>query len=189
MLAEQTQTAMSRYRFTATDYERMIAAGILAADDRLEMIAGEIVTMSPIGARNVACVMALTELLSSAAAGTARVGVQNPILLPNNSVPQPDITVVRRRSYTASLPTVADVLLVVEVADSSLGYDRATKLPLYAAAGIPEAWLIDLAAETIERHTEPRSGRYRLVAHAGPGDTLPSLALPALFIAVDVALG
>ncbi len=115
--------------------------------------------------------------------------VQSPIRLDDASEPQPDLAILRQRDYRAALPGPADVLLVIEVADSSHDYDRATKLPRYAAAGIPESWLADLVAGVPERHSEPRDDLYRQIAIGRPGDTLASTVLPALAIPVSVALG
>jgi Uma2 family endonuclease len=113
--------------------------------------------------------------------------IQNPIRLPNNSEPQPDLAVVRRS--VRGVADAVDVLLVVEVADSSRAYDRGKKLPLYAAAGIPEVWLVDLVAQTIERYTDPREGRYRQLLTVSRGERLAATALPNLTIAVDDLLG
>ena len=113
---------------------------------------------------------------------------RNPVRLSDDSEPEPDFAVVRDRPYE-ELPTPADVLLVIEVADTSQEYDRKVKLPLYAAAGIPEAWLIDLAAETVERHTDPGKGFYRLTTLALHGESLTSTVLPDLTIVVDEVLG
>ncbi len=180
---------MPRHRFTTADYEQMIAIGILDEDDRVELIDGEIITMSPIGPLHVDSVMILTEVLSQQVAGLARISVQSPIQLPNDSQPQPDITLVRYKRYRGTLPTPDDIFIVIEVADSTLAFDRDTKLPLYAAAGIPEAWLVDLNAGTIERHTQPGSAGYRAILRAGRGEDLSSLALPSVTVAVDAIFG
>jgi Uma2 family endonuclease len=180
---------LPRRRFTVSDYEQMAAAGILGEDDRVELIAGEIVEMSPIGGWHVESVGRLTRTVSRAVDDTLLVSVHSPIRLSDDSEPQPDLAVVRDRAYEGELPTAADVLLVIEVADSSRDFDRSVKLPRYAAAGIPEAWLFDLTSETSERHSKPRGGRYGLIAVAGRGDTLTSTVLPALTIDVDAMLG
>jgi len=182
-------TAIERHQFTVADYEQMVNIGIFAEDDRVELLGGEIVTMSPIGDRHVGSVNALTDLLAEVARREAVISVQNPIRLSDNSQPQPDIALVRRGAFAHAVPIAADVLLVIEIANSSLDYDRTLKLPRYAAAGIPEAWLIDLGAGTIERHTEPRDGYYRFAALAMRGDTLASTVLPALAIPADIVLG
>jgi Uma2 family endonuclease len=119
----------------------------------------------------------------------AIISVQNPIRLDDDSMPLPDVAALRRRNYIAALPTPADVLLVIEVADSSLAYDRGTKFPRYAAAKIPEAWLVDLAAGIVERHSEPRDGLYRQITLARAGDTLASTILLELTIPIDTVLG
>src|SRR5579885_1990433 len=113
---------MPRHRFTTADYEQMIATGILTEDDRVELIDGEIITMSPIGPLHVDSVMMLTEILSQQIASTARISVQNPIQMPNDSQPQPDITLLRYARYRGTLPTPEDILLVIEVSDSTLAF-------------------------------------------------------------------
>jgi Uma2 family endonuclease len=181
-------TTMPRYRFTIADYELMGQAGILNEDDRVELIDGEIIGMSPIGPRHALCVMVLTRLLARNAPDDLLIGVQNPVRLPGNSEPQPDLAVVRHGRYGHALPTGTDVLLVIEVSDSTLAYDRDVKFPLYAAAGIPEAWLVDLATGRIERHTEPGTTGYRAIIRAERGDTIASTTVPALAIAVDAVM-
>ena len=117
------------------------------------------------------------------------VSVQNPIQLPNDSQPQPDITLVRFARYRGTLPTPTDIFLVIEVSDSTQAFDRDIKLPLYAAAGIPEAWLVDLTAGTIERHSQHGSAGYCAILHAGRGEELSSLTLPSVTVAVDTIFG
>jgi Uma2 family endonuclease len=175
--------------FTAAEYERMIEAGILTEDEHIELLGGEINYMSPIGARHVHAVTVLSDLLWTQIGRVAYIGVQNPIRLDDDSLPLPDIAALRRRNFAIALPTPADVLLVIEVADSSLAYDRGTKFPRYAAAGILEAWLVDLTAGIVERHTEPRDGLYRQITLARAGETLASTVLAELAIPVDAVLG
>jgi Uma2 family endonuclease len=177
-----------RRRFTVAEYEQMGAVGIFTEDDRVELIAGEIFEMSPIGLKHARCVNRLNRVLSRAVGPDMFVAVQNPIYLPDESAPQPDFAVVYERDTSDLWPTPTDTLLVIEVADSSLEYDRNTKLPLYAAAGIGEAWLVDLASGTVERHSDPHDGLYRLVARARPGESLASTVLPALTIPIDTIL-
>jgi Uma2 family endonuclease len=180
-------TAIARYQFTVADYERMIEVGIFAEDDRVELLGGEIIAMSPIGHQHVQAVNVLGHLLYAAAGTDLTVSIQNPIQLGPHDEPQPDLAVLR--GVGQGLANASEVLLIIEVADSSRESDRTLKLPRYAAAGIPEAWLIDLGAETVERHTEPRDGYYRFAAFAMRGDTLASTVLPALTISADVVLG
>jgi Uma2 family endonuclease len=176
---------MPRHRFTTEDYEQMVAIGILDEDDRVELIDGEIITMSPIGPLHVDGVAILDRLIRMRVPNDVLVLVQSPIQLPNNSQPQPDITLVRYDRYRGRLPAPDDIFVVIEVSDSTLAFDRDTKLPLYAAAGIPEAWLVDLTSGIIERHAQPGSAGYRTILRAGRGEELTSLTLPALTVAVD----
>jgi Uma2 family endonuclease len=179
----------SHRRFTVRDYHRMAEVGILTEDDRVELVDGEIVQMTPIGGRHVACVNRLTRLLIRHTGEDATVSVQNPVQLAEDQEPQPDVAVIRARSYGDVLPGARDVLLLIEVADTSLGYDRARKLPLYARAGLAESWLVDLQGEAIERHTNPVGGTYRLTLRAGRGEEIASLAVPGLVLRADEVLG
>ena len=188
----ETQTRVEtriRRRFTVGEYHRMAEVGILHEDDRVELIGGEIVEMSPIGGLQATCVREINHLLGRQLGDELRVDVQSPVRLNEQEEPQPDVTVIGARDYGRSLPTPEDVLLLIEVADTSLAYDREVKLPLYARSGIAEVWLVDLNGEIIERHTELSESGYRLVRRAGREDTLESVALPALAIPVGAALG
>ena len=181
--------SMPRYRFTVDDYEQMISAGILRDDDRLELVAGEIIVMSLIGPRHNDTVAMFNRLLVTRAPADVLVTVQGPIRLPNNSEPQPDLVLVRFRRFRDALPTPADVLVVIEVSETTLAYDRDTKLPLYAAAGIPEAWLADLQANRVERHAEPTPNGYRVITRFARGTVVTSTVVPGLEIPVDTVLG
>jgi Uma2 family endonuclease len=171
-------------RFTAEEYQEMGRAGILTEDDRVELIEGEIVQMSPIGSRHAACVDRLTGLLARGAGDRAIVRVQNPIRIGKDSEPQPDLTLLRPRSdfYAAGHPTPKDVLLLIEVVASSEDYDRDVKLPVYARAGIAEVWLVDLEHNRIEVFRKPGRGGYGDVTTAGA--KLSPKALPDLTLAV-----
>lgn len=172
------------HRFTVHDYHRMAEAGILTEDDRVELIDGEIIEMSPIGNRHMLCVNRLTQMLVLHVGPKAVVSVQNPVRLAEDGEPQPDI-VVLRPEYEGRIPRPDDVILLMEVADSSLGYDRRRKLPLYAQAGIAEAWIVDLQGEALERHTDPAGGSYRMTMRVGRGKEIGSLAVPGLMFRVD----
>lgn len=173
--------------FTAEEYHRMADAGILVEDDRVELIEGKIVRMSPIRSRHAACVLQLNMMFNQQAGNAALVNIQNPIQLDDYSEPEPDVALLRPRDdfYRNAHPTPADVLLIVEVADTSDAYDRSTKIPLYARAGIPEVWLVRLLKNVVERYTDPAGDRYQTVRQAAPGDTLTVQALPN--VAVNVA--
>ncbi len=180
-----TTAPVTRHRFTVEDYQRMAEAGILTEDDRVELIAGNVVDRGPIDVPHSGCVTALTDVLRELVGPRVSLHVQNPIRLGNDSMPRPDLALLERGRYQRRHPTPDDILLVIEVSDSSRDYDRNTKLPLYAAAGIREAWIVDLVAEVIERYTEPREGRYQQVARAGRGEAITSAVLPAIVVPVD----
>lgn len=179
---------VERHRFDAEEYHRMLEVGLLSEDDRVELIGGEIVEMTPIGWRHVQCINRLTMLLARFAAGTEYVvSVQNPVRTGPSDEPQPDITVIRERPGT--LPTPEDVALIVEVAETSLTYDRDVKLPLYAEAGIPEVWIVDLRGRKVEVHSSPSPEGYRASRSAGPGEQLRSATVEGLSVAVQEVLG
>ena len=179
-----------RRLFTVDEYECMAEAGVLHEDEHVELIEGEIVRMAAIGARHAACVTDLQNWFVPRLLGRAIVRTQNPLRLAR-SEPEPDILIVRPRadSYRTAHPGPADVLLLIEVAQSSLGYDRDRKLPLYAAAGIPELWIADLDGERMLVHHEPQRRRYASVVTVARGGLLTPLAFPDLTLTLDDALG
>lgn len=164
--------ASLKHRISVEAYHRMGWAGVFAPDARVELIEGEIVDMAPIGSQHAGTVSVLAALLHDAVGGAAIVSVQNPVALGSDSEPQPDIALLRPRNdfYRSSHPTMQDVLLLIEVSDSSTRYDRDVKIPLYASHGIPEVWLVDLEARLLSIHTAPSSNAYRSVQTTGkPG--------------------
>jgi len=175
-----------RHRLTRRDYYRLAQAGILGEDDRVELLEGQLVDMSAIGPRHALAVDALTELLVRAAAGRAAVRVQNPIVLDDNSEPQPDFTLVRRPwdGYPHEHPRPSDVYLLIEVADSSLEFDLGAKLELYASAGIREFWVADLTSNHMLVHRRPLNGKYASVAVVDMSGTVQVEALPDVTISV-----
>ncbi|MGI8550797.1 MAG: Uma2 family endonuclease [Dehalococcoidia bacterium] len=184
--------APARYRFTIDDYHRMEDAGVLSDDRPVELIDGEIIAMSPVGSRHVACVNRLDDLLHERLPSRSVINqVQSPVVLGEHYEPKPDIAVLRFRAdyYAEALPRPADVLLLIEVADSSLAFDQEVKLPIYARAGILEVWIADLDGGRIERYTSPTHEGYAQKDSAGHGATLAAATLPALVIRVDEALG
>ena len=186
---ETSTQELTRRRFTVHDYHRMGEAGILHEDDRVELIEGEIVEMTAIGTRHFSCVNGLTRLLVVSVGDETIISVQNPVRLNEYTEPQPDLTVIRPRDYRESLPGPEDVLLLIEFSDTTLAYDRGVKLPLYARAGIREAWIVDLSGETIGRHTDPSGEGYRRADRLRRGQTLESILLPGLTPSVDEVLG
>lgn len=152
--------APARHRLTVADFRRMGEAGILGPEDRVELIAGEIIDMSPIGSLHAALVSRLAMLFSRHVGDKAVVWIQNPLLLDDVSQPQPDLAILRPRAdfYRDGFPGPADVLLAIEVADTSLAFDRGVKAALYAAAGIPETWVIDAGTLRTHRFRRPPGG-------------------------------
>jgi Uma2 family endonuclease len=154
-----------RHRLTVDDYYRMAEVGILTPEARVELIDGEIIDMVPPGSPHAAAVHRLNQVLVRAVGDAAIVLVQNPVRLSKYSEPQPDLALLRWREdfYSESHPQPADVLLIVEVAATSLHFDHDTKRPLYASHGIPEFWLVDLGGKRLVRHRFPQHGAYALV--------------------------
>lgn len=177
---------VARRLITIAEYEQMIKAGVFDEDDRIELIEGDIVKMSPIGAAHAGFVKRLNRLLSNRVAGQAIVAVQDPIRLAR-SEPEPDLALLRPRAddYIRSLPEAADVLLIIEVADTSTEYDRLVKLPVYAAAGIPETWLLDLNRRLIEVYRQPGEAGYAEKRTLRSQAPLTLAALPGLALDFD----
>ena len=175
----------ARRLFTIDEYVRMWETGIIRDNDRVELIEGEVVEMSPTGDPHAAIVDNLTHLLVNAVGNRARVRVQGPVRIPPRSLPQPDLALLRERSYMHQSATTPDVLLVVEVADTSLRYDRTVKLRLYARAGIPEYWVVDARTETLEIHRAPAGEQYAERLQPARGTTIAPLAFPDAAIPID----
>jgi Uma2 family endonuclease len=165
---------LTRRRFTVDQYHQMGEVGILKDDDRVELIEGEIIDMTPIGVRHAQCVAKLTRALVLQLERSALVWAQNPVRLSNKTEVQPDIALLRNRDYSVdeSAPGPEHILLVVEVSDSTLAYDEREKLLLYARAGIPEYWLVNLKENVIEVYSDPAGDEYQTVEQARPGDAL-----------------
>jgi len=185
------RAVVKRRPFTAEEYHRLLEAGILREDDRVELIEGEILEMSPIGSRHAAAVKRLNHLFHELLGDRCLLGVQDPIRLGPYSEPQPDLTLLRPRPdfYAEAHPGPGDVLLLVEVMDTSQAYDREVKLPLYARAGIPEVWLLDLEALRLEVHREPTPEGFAQTQVLGPEETVAPLPFPEARLPVARLLG
>lgn len=146
-----------RHPITVREFFRMGETGVLGPETRIELIDGELIDMPPIGPPHASRTKRLSALLHRAVGGRAIVSTQDPILLGDLNAPQPDIALLSPRDdfYEAEHPRPADALLLIEIADTSLAYDRDRKLPLYARFGIPEVWLIDIAGGTVTIHRDP----------------------------------
>lgn len=180
-----------RRRFTVDEYYRMAEAGVLHEDDRVELIDGEVISMSPIGIRHGAAVDRLNELLVLRVTPRATVKVQNPLRIDQHSEPQPDLVVARRREdfYAAGHPRPEDTLLVIEVGDSSARFDRVVKAPIYARSGVPEVWLVDLGADEVRVLRAPSDDGYADVLVRRRGETVRPAAFPDLVLLVEDVLG
>ncbi len=182
--------AVPRRLLTVDEYHRMGEAGILTENDRVELIEGELVAMAPIGSGHVAAGNALNRLLVLAVGDRGVVSVQNPVRLTQHSEPQPDFAVLRPgNDYRTTLPGPVDTLLVVEVASSSLDYDRTVKLPLYARSGIPDAWIVNLAAGEVEIYRSPVGDKYSFMTRVGRTDAITITALPDVRVPVADIVG
>ncbi len=175
-----------RRLFTVDEYHQLGATGVLAPDERVELIDGEIIQMPPIGKIHAGLVGRLLRLLQGQAPGSFALWVQNPVTLPPRSEPQPDLMLLRPRGddYLGGLPEAADVLLAIEVADTTLAYDRDVKIPLYARQGIAEAWLLNASARRLEMHRDPGADGYRTVLHPDRDAVVSPGALPQVRIAI-----
>ena len=181
--------AAQRRLLTVDEYHRMGEAGVLTEDDRVELIEGELVAMVPIGSEHIAATNALTRLLVLAVGDSGIVSVQNPVRLSQRSEPQPDFAVLKSRDYRTTLPQPEDTMLAVEVANTSLDYDRTVKLVLYARSGIPEVWIVNLAAEEVEVYRSPTGDQYAFVTRVGRSEALTMDALPDVRIPVGGIFG
>lgn len=183
---------LQTHRFTVDDYHRMVEAGILLEEDRVELLSGAIVEMSPIGPLHAGTVKRLSRLFSSRLGGRVIIGVQDPIQLSSaDSEPQPDIALLRPRAdfYSRAHPGAADGYLVIEVADTSVDKDREVKFPLYASVAILEAWLANVAEGCLEVHRQPRANGYQDVHILQRRDIVTPQAFPDLTLNVTDLLG
>jgi Uma2 family endonuclease len=180
---------VKRRRLDVAEYHRMAEAGILRPEDRVELIEGELIAMSPAGGAHILRVMRLNRLLGAAVGDRALVSVQSNVRLGEFSEPEPDLALVRPTYDGAAPPLAAELLLVIEVSDSSLRYDRTTKAALYAQHGIAEYWIVDVAAKAVTVHRAPREGAYAWIRQVAPEDVVEPVLLPGLRLAVADLLG
>ena len=174
-------------KFTVVEYYRMAEAGILGPDERVELIEGEIIVMPLIGPGHAGSVDSYINVFAEYAPGRFLIRIQNPIHLDEGSEPQPDAMLVRLRDdhYTTAHPTPSDTLLVIEVADSTLGYDRNVKAHIYGRAGVPETWVQNLPEDCIERFTEPGPDGYAKHTIHQRGERLALVSFPDLVLSVN----
>ena len=175
----------ARRLFTVDEFHRMAEAGILGEDDRVELIEGELIEMTPIGSRHAACVKRILHALAPHSGNPWLLSVQDPVALDRRTELQPDIALLKPQAdyYASDHPGPRDVLLVIEVADTSADTDRTVKVPLYAKAGVPEVWLVDLPAGRVEVYRRPAGDAYTETSAVRPGD--PPLAVPSANLHLD----
>ena len=161
-MATTANDIIQKHRLTVEEYHRMGEAGILGPQDRVELIEGEIIDMSPIGSNHAGTVNYLNQVLFAALQENAIISPQNPIILNDRNEPEADIVLLKPRKdfYRQSHPTPNDVLLIIEVADTSLRYDSEIKIPLYARYGIPEVWIVDLENNQLTKYLSPNDDHY-----------------------------
>ena len=190
MMNVQTQPQPRRLRFTVDEYYKMIELGLLKDYEKAEIIEGELIQKMPIGKKHSAVVEKLNEMLRDLLGKSVSLRNQQPVRFGDYDEPEPDLAVLRRREdfYSGSKPVPKDVLLLIEVSDATLKYDRNTKLTLYAEAEIPEVWIVNLPNDIIEVHTKPGSGIYQLTKIFKRGETTESEIMPNLKLEVDKIL-
>jgi len=178
------QTLYQRHRLTVAEYHRMGQTGVFSENDRVELIEGDIVDMAPIGSSHAGTVKYLINILKVAVGERAIVSAQDPLVLDRHSEPQPDITLLKPRAdfYRSAHPRPEDVLLLIEVADTTLRYDREVKLPLYARHAIPEVWIVDLENRGLCVYREPAEAGYRQAQTIERPGVLVPVTLPNISI-------
>ena len=179
-----------RHKLSVQDFQRLGEAGILSEDSRVELIEGELIDMAPIGALHMLVVNRLNRLLVLAVGELGVVSVQNPVRLPLYSEPQPDFAILKHRADETTVPGPEDVLLIIEVADTTLDFDRTTKLNLYAKSGISESWIVNLQSKCLEVYREPAAddGYSKRFEFHRP-DSVAPLAVPTVRVAVADIFG
>jgi Uma2 family endonuclease len=178
---------LQRHRLTVDEYYRMAEAGVLAPNARVELIEGEVVDMAAIGTRHASTVKRLIALLSTAAQGRAIVAAQDPLRLSDASEPLPDLMLLRQRAdfYAHAHPGAADVLLLIEVSDSTVAYDSGIKLDLYAKHGVSEVWIVDLDNNVVRFFRNGDGERYTDITASETPRATPVAALPG--VTIDLA--
>ena len=191
MTLQLAKPRLNTFRLNVSQYHQMSEAGIFSENDKVELINGEIIEMSPIGRRHTACVNRLNSVFSQLLGKKVIVAVQNPILLNNLSEPEPDIALLKPRTdfYESGHPQPEDIFLLIEVADSSIEYDRDVKIPLYASSGITEVWLVDIYQQVIIVYRYPSENGYRDIQTLSRGEKLSISAFPENNLFVDDILG
>jgi Uma2 family endonuclease len=182
---------MKRRLFTVQEYHLMSEAGVFSDRERVELIEGEIIQMAAIGTRHASCVRRLIGQFRQIPEEIAILDVQNPIQLSERTEPQPDVVLLRPRSdyYAIAHPIPSEVLLLVEVSDSTVDFDRDVKVPNYARSGIQEVWLWDLEVNCLEVYRQPTINGYTSIQKLESGQQISPLAFPDFVVSIDLILG
>lgn len=188
VLELRESAAVPYHRWSVDEYHRMALAGLLDETDRVELIEGELIDMAPIGSKHAFIVNRLSQTFSTKAGRQYFVSTQNPVQLGERSEPQPDIALLRLGDYMDKLPTAGEVLLIVEVSQTTIDYDREVKLALYALHGIPEVWLLDVNAGELTIYREPAEGQYRLIRKPTRAEVVSATLVPAVAISLAEVL-
>lgn len=189
MTYAQTQPQPRRLRFTVDEYYKMIELGMLKDYEKAEIIEGELIQKMPIGDRHAAAVDFLNRFIIRNVSDDVLVRIQNPVRLSDYDEPEPDVVLADLRKYNGKRhPQPSEIILVIEVSDSTLKYDRNTKLLLYAEAEIPEVWIVNLPNNIVEIHQKPSNGIYQLTKIFKRGEIIESEMLPDLRLGVDEIL-
>jgi Uma2 family endonuclease len=185
------QIEATRKRFTVDDYYRMGETGILSENDRTELIEGEVIQMSPIGDPHMNTVNRATMIFARGIGDRVVVSVQNPAFMDKYNLPQPDVVLIRPREgfYGGGKPSPEDVVLLIEVSDTSLRFDRKVKVPIYARSRIREVWIADLQAEAIHVYREPKGNTYASIEVKKRNDKISPQAVPDFSVLVSDLLG
>ena len=182
---------IQKWLFTVQEYHLMTEAGVFANNQRVELIEGEIIQMAAIGTRHASCVNRLARRFSLIPEDLATFAIQNPIQLTGRTEPQPDVVLLQPRAdyYETAHPIPSEILLLVEVSDSTVNYDRDVKVPNYARSGIQEVWLWDLGANRLEVYRYPTANGYTSIPKIERGEMVSPLAFPDFEVSVDLILG
>jgi Uma2 family endonuclease len=176
-----------KMRISVDRYQKMVAAGVLTKNDRIELIEGEMINIAPIGSKHAALTARLTKFFVLAVGDTAILSPGGPVNLGDYSEPQPDLLLLRPRSdfYVGKIPETADILLLIEISDSTLAYDQGIKRALYARHGVGEYWIVDVEGKRIQIHREPTVEGYTRVNEFRTTDTVSPQALPTVQLMVQ----
>jgi Uma2 family endonuclease len=180
---------LMRHMFNVIEYHKMIDAGIFIEDDHIELINGEIIEMTPIGSRHAGTVKRLNNLFSNRLCDRAIISIQDPVHLNDYSEPEPDIALLKPRddfySNAHPKPKPDDLLLIIEIADTSIGYDREVKIPLYAESLIQEVWILNLNDALLEVYREPQNSKYQNISYLHSGQTVTPSNFADLVLTID----